>query len=74
MRVDVEVTDEIVETANGAKVQVIYLDLGGRYPERATRYLGDEKPLPAGPYVATQGRIDNYRPVIDVRNLQRAKA
>lgn len=71
MQVKVEVSDEIVQTANGANVQVCYIHLGGKYPERVTRYLGSEAALPAGQYLATKGRIENYRPVIDIRDLQR---
>jgi hypothetical protein len=72
MQVQVEVTDEIVKTQGGNSMQVCYVGLGGKYPERVTRFLGKDAPLPAGAYVATQGRIDNYRPVIDVQSLTRA--
>lgn len=73
MEVKVEVTDEVRELPSGNKVQVCYVDLGGKYPEETTRFVGDSQPLAAGAYVATRGRIDNYRPVVDIQSLTRAK-
>mgnify|MGYP000278609182 CR=1 FL=1 len=74
MQTNVEVSDEIITTGSGARMQVCYIDLGNKYPDKVTRFLPKgENPLPAGNYIATQGRIDSYRPVIDVQSLTRAK-
>jgi hypothetical protein len=73
LSVAVEVTSEIFK-AGKSEQQQCYIDLGGKYPEAIGRFIGEEGPLPPGMYVATKGRIENYRPVIDLRQLQKAKA
>lgn len=70
MQVKVEVTDEIIKTRNGNDLQVCFVYLGERYPERCTRFLGEGvDKLPAGDYVATKGRIQNYQPTVDLQQL-----
>lgn len=66
--INVEVTDETYQTGKATQ-QRCYVDLGGKYPEPVGRFVDDSGPLKAGMYVARRGRIENYRPVVDLRDL-----
>lgn len=70
LQIAVEVTSDLTTTKNGSTMQDCYIDLGGKYPEAVQRYCPDGAPLAPGRYIATKGRIENYRPVIDLRSLQ----
>lgn len=70
MKVGVEVSAETFLTKNKSTMQKCFIDLGGKYPEACSRFIAEgEKPLAAGNYYATSGRIENFRPVIDLRDL-----
>ncbi len=69
LQVNVEVTNNLTKTNNGKDMQDCYIDLGGKYPEAVSRFVGSEGVLPAGKYVATKGRVENFRPVVDLRHL-----
>lgn len=70
LKATVEVTGDVLMTRKGGRMQQCYIDLGGKYPEAVTRFIAEEdQPLKPGSYVATKGRIENFRPVIDLRDL-----
>lgn len=58
IRIVVEVTDEL---ANNGKKQVVYVHLGGQYPQRDEIWCPDSGPLKPGNYMATEAYYSNER-------------
>ena len=74
IQVRVEVTDEIIRTNTGKEKQVVYVDLGERYPSKFDIWVND-RPLQPGSYIATKLRKKGFDAVLDLeRGLQPAKA
>lgn len=75
LSVSVEVSSTFREIANGNRLQVIYIDNGGKYPSEDSLFVDKEKgPLEPGHYVATQFYKKGYDWVIDFRSMQKAKS
>lgn len=72
--VAVEVTDELTKTSTGKQKQVVYVDLGGRYPERDEIWVGESGPLAPGQYVVTSMRKGKFDIILDYKAIQPAPA
>jgi hypothetical protein len=69
IQVTVEVTETLMATRKGGRQQVVYVDTGGKYPEQASIYVGEQGPLKAGRYVATKLRKNGFRFELDLFEL-----
>lgn len=71
--VPVEVTDEVVRTGGGKEKQVVYVDIGERYPIKADIWVND-RPKPPGHYLATRLFRKGYDIVVDLERLEPVRA
>jgi len=72
IRVLVEVTEE---TVMQGKKQIVYLHLGGQYPERHEIWAPDAGPYAPGNYVATELYLSNDKypkPVLGFNRMTKA--
>jgi hypothetical protein len=72
-KIRVEVTDEVWNTRKGNKAQRLYYHgLGGKYPEKATRYVEDgDQVLQPGVYAIGGFVLDWGKLVVDFNSLSR---
>lgn len=70
--VPVEVTEEVIRTGGGKEKQVVYVDLGERYPIKCDVWINDGRPLTPGRYEARRLRKKGFDIVVDLERLDRA--
>lgn len=72
--VKVEVTDRTIRTSTGKEKQLVYVDLGDKYPVQKDIWINDGKALPSGVYVCRSLRETRFGVELDLNQLEPAKA